>query len=443
MLDDLESHRTGRARRWIAAFAIATASGLVFAAPTLAADDLVPVPEVPAIPEVEAGEPVVPGADAAVPAVTPPPEITTTADPPITISVETEGGNIDVSVRVLSPVGDETETEKVPETTVVSGSDEPDITPHAPSHEPSPDADTNTAPAGSNVNVSVRVLSPGVDEPVQQGSPADDLLSVLEAGDHAAEEVRAISSDSGAVPPKAATGVEDEAVQPSETDQQYHGDDSRYQSDPQFEDAAWHWLWFLSMDCDGNTASSSTETGHPSALDWVWSWDWEWACNSPPRPPPLEPLVAGNAAQSTSPSADTAGGPPTQAASVVGDAAAGEPWLWTWTFTFCGQTTSATIPLYVQTQLQWDWDWTWDWTCEDAAPDASPSPSTGTPAPPDAPSSETIPGFDQSAGVPIPPAIAHVQVPVWVISLSPRLRVGGTAAAVRRPPARGALTSAP
>ncbi len=180
-----------------------------------------------------------------------------------------------------------------------------------------------------------------------------------------------------------------------------------------------NWLWFLSMDCDGNTASSSTETGHPSALDWVWAWDWEWACNSPPRPPPLEPLAAGNDTESTSPSTDTAGGPPTQPASVDGDGAAGEPWLWTWTFTFCGQTTSATIPLYVQTQLQWDWDWTWDWTCEETAPDASPSPSTGTPAPPDAPSSETIPGFDQSASVPIPLAMAHVQVPVWVISLSP------------------------
>ena len=56
MHDDLGSRHTGRARRCIAAFAIATASGLVFAAPTLAADDLVPVPEVPAIPEVDAGE---------------------------------------------------------------------------------------------------------------------------------------------------------------------------------------------------------------------------------------------------------------------------------------------------------------------------------------------------------------------------------------------------
>ncbi len=424
-----------------------TASGLVFAAPTLAADDLVPVPEVPAIPEVDVGEAVAPGADSVMPAVAPPPEITapeiTTPDPPITISVEAEGGNVDVEVRVLSPVEDATETQKGPETGVVSGSDAPDITPDAPSPQPSSDADADTPAAGSNVNVSVRVLSPGVDDPVQQGSPTDDVLAVLEAGNPAAEEDQAIPSDSGAVPPKASTGVGDEAVQPTETDQQYQEEDSRYQSDSQFEEPTWHWLWFLSMDCDGNTASSSTETGQPSALDWVWAWDWEWACNSPPRPPPLEPLAAGNDTESTSPSTDTVVGSSTQPASVDGDGAAGEPWLWTWTFTFCGQTTSATIPLYVQTQLQWDWDWTWDWTCEETAPDAPPSPSTGTPAPPDAPSSETIPGVDQGSSAPIPTAVATVHVPVWVISLLPGQRAGGTPAVIRRPRARGALTPAP
>ena len=135
--DDLESRHTGRARRCIAALAIVTASGLVFAAPTLAADDLVPVPEVPAIPEVDAGESVVPGADSAMPAVAPPPEITT-PEPPITISVEADGGNVDVSVRVLSPVEDETEPEKGPETRrSIRFTDEPDITPDAPSPQPS------------------------------------------------------------------------------------------------------------------------------------------------------------------------------------------------------------------------------------------------------------------------------------------------------------------
>ena len=395
-----------------------TASGLVFAAPTLAADDLVPVPQVPAIPEVDAGEAVVPGADSAMPAVAPPPEITT-PDPPITISVEAEDGNVDVSVRVLSPVEDEAEAQKGPETAVVSGSDEPDITPDVPSPQPSSDAGADTPATGSNVNVSVRVLSPGVDDPAQQGSPTDDLLAVLETGDPEVEEDQPIPPDSGEIPPKASTGIEVDAVQPSETDQQYHDENSRYQSDSQFEEPTWYWLWFLSMDCDGNTASSSTETGHPSALDWVWAWDWEWACNSPPRPPPLEPLAAGNDTESTSSSTGSTGGSSTQPASVDGDGAAGEPWLWTWTFTFCGQTTSATIPLYVQTQLQWDWDWTWDWTCEETAPDAPPSRSTGTPAPPDAPSSETFPGVDQGSSAPIPTAVANVHVPVWLISLLP------------------------
>ena len=113
----------GTRRRCIAAFALATGFGFFFAAPTLAADDLVPVPDVPAIPEVDVGEPVAPGADSVMPAVAPPPEITapeiTTPDPPITISVEAEGGNVDAPERVLSPVEDETEAQKGPETAVV------------------------------------------------------------------------------------------------------------------------------------------------------------------------------------------------------------------------------------------------------------------------------------------------------------------------------------
>ena len=407
----------------------------MFAAPTLAADDLVPVPEVPAIPEVDTGEPVVPGLDSAMPEVAPPPEITT-PDPPITISVEAEGGNVDVEVRVLSPAEDATETQKSPETGVVSGSDAPDITPDAPSPQPSSDADADTPATGSNVNVSVRVLSPGVDDPVQQGSPTDDVLAVLEAGNPAAEEDQAIPSDSSAVPPKASTGGGDEAVQPTETEQQYQEEDSRYQSDSQFEGPTWHWLWFLSMDCDGNTASSSTETGQPSALDWVWAWDWEWACNSPPRPPPLEPLAAGNDAGPTSLSTDPAEGSSTQPATLNGDGAAGEPWLWTWTFTFCGQTTSATIPIYVQTQLHWNWDWTWDWTCEETAPAASPSPSTGTPAPPDAPSPATIPGVDQDANAPDPTCRGPRAGAGLGDIASPRRRTGGASAVSRRPRAR-------
>ena len=104
------------------------------------------------------------------------------------------------------------------------------------------------------------------------------------------------------------------------------------------------------MDCDGNAASSSTETGHPSALAWVWAWDWEWACNSPPRPPPLEPFQPGTTlnprarrpiqrgAGRRRPRPSTATEPPASPGS--GRRRHLLP-----------PTTSATIPLYVQPRL--------------------------------------------------------------------------------------------
>ena len=133
---------------------------------------------------------------------------------------------------------------------------------------------------------------------------------------------------------------------------QYHDEDSRYQSDSEFASDPWHWVWYLSRDCDGNVTSTSSETGSQAAPDWAWEWEWEWECNSPARPPPLEPPegvvdrepAPPVAAPSTSDGGDEGVVPAGDAPSVVPDGE-GEPWRWTWTFTFCGQTTSATIPI--------------------------------------------------------------------------------------------------
>jgi hypothetical protein len=432
--------------------AILTTCGLVATGPALAADDVVPIPQIPTV--LDTG---ISGSDESSDGsvVQPPvPTVASTVEQPVTVDVQVDGGNVDVSVRVLSPGEDGSESPESAEPPVVSDSAAPGIT--TPTDATQPEADAET-PVGSNVNVAVRVLSPGNDGAVQQSTAAGGEQQASEAPDTSDDDAPTGELDSGTTPANPPS-TSDELLASTETPVQYHDEDSRYQSEQEFGSDPWHWLWYLSVDCDGNATSASTETGNQSSPDWTWEWVWEWACNSPARPPPLEPPeriadrepAPSNAAPSTSDGADegqvSAGDAPS-----VAPEAQGEPWRWTWTFTFCGETTSATLPIVVETERHWDWDWTWDWTCgsepttgsvattqSSPSPPApatrtsagpsengstpsspSPAPATGTPAgPSENGSGETGSSTVERLGVP-PLLIAGVRFPVWVIPLRP------------------------
>ena len=426
-IPSVSSHRSRLARelagRLGIVVTISVGLALALAGPGLAADELVPLVEIAPPPDVATSAPFVAPPDSTQPPAHESDSSEPTAtEPPITVSVNVDGGDVDVSVRVLSPGEDADESAQPP---VISEPEGPDIT-----AAPTPASDPTDTPTGddtseeSNTNVTVRVLSPGDNGPVGQANPleAREAETPDTLGENAVEAVS-------------------ESTIPPEDGEQYQGADSRYQSSEQFEDDSWIWLWYLSLDCDGNAASSSTETGQQSSRDWSWKWTWNWACGSPPHPPPVDSLEPAIDTDATRGVAEPAEREPASTASTggatSGDDAAPDPWLWTWTFTFCGETVTATLPINAQTALEWAWEWIWTWTCRDEVvpgssettsdpPTHHPSPTPATEAAREpaanAPSAGT-PGADVGGVEPFP-WVSPVDLPAWVISLLPFPELG-------------------
>ena len=108
---------------------------------------------------------------------TAPPD-TPPAAPEVTTSTQSDGGNVNVSVRVNSPGEEAPVVQEGPDPAVVSPPAQPDITPVAGIVASEPDGSGSTdSPAGSpatptgdstNTNVTVRVSSPGDNDPVTQ-----------------------------------------------------------------------------------------------------------------------------------------------------------------------------------------------------------------------------------------------------------------------------------
>jgi hypothetical protein len=412
--------RFGRAGGRLFALAAATAIALAAAGPALAGDDPTPVPTLPEPPAAEATEtlPLQPGLDPLSLPAPPDPSLPELDDSPVTVAVtEGESGSIDVSVRVLSPDEDGATQEQGVEPSVVSPPPTADITDELGPTLSATEEGATAPAAGANVNVSLRVLSPGTDGPVDQIGTRDPGGDGLATAGPALEPPETDEAHPGSVPvgPAGDDGVDSTSL---ENPEQYHDENSRYQSELQSNPAPWNWTWYLTLDCGGNLVSESEETGTQSSLDWVWEWAWEWSCNNPPRPPPLDTAAAG-LANEPSQSAPTAGSEGTPRATEQGSEgdSEDEPWSWTWTFTFCGETVTATMPISTESALAWQWDWIWNWTCEPeasepgpSAPDvSSPAPSVQTPEPS---------GTTQGAGEP-GPSLDSVAFPTWVISLLP------------------------
>lgn len=352
-------------------FATTLATGLGAAGPALATE----LPAPPPMPEVatvvpEPVAPPLPSPEMPVPELDIEPVVVTTVD----------GGNIDVSVRVLSPGEDGAVTQESA-AAVVSPSTAPDITAlPAPTDVASSES---TAPdGGTNTNVSIRVLSPGDRGDVTQTTAGSGEDEVVEAGTDPALP-HADPAPASAAPPET-----------SADSTQYQSAYSRYQSDSATTTDPWNWVWVLSLDCSGNTSSSSIETGHQESLVWSWEWIWEWGCtgaeasessaDSGARASPL--IEAGR-------EPDSRGATPS-----TSEATVTEPWVWTWTITFCGETQTISNRAGTGTALTWTWDWTWTWTCPNVTvPDVQPPPELEA-SPPLVASPPAANGVDDSAG---------------------------------------------
>jgi len=339
----------------------------------------------------------------------------------ITTAVDATPGNVDVSVRVLSPGVDEP-VHQGPATPVISPDAERDIAtaPATDAEAASSDAEPVSEPASVNTNVAVRILSPGSNGEVTQVHEGSDVAPTNADGEQpaadssAAEEDRAISVEPDTT---AADGTMSESqLDPTLSENNsdgYRGDDSQYQSESVSSPAPWYWSWWFGIDCDGNATTSSTETGNPASLDWTWEWVWVWSCTeegvapagtTTERPTSVASAPSGSSdsalVTTTAPSSTTGNtnvsvrvlspgdngtvsqtGSSSPAGSTSGPMTtttpAGEPWDWSWTFTFCDATTALANQGASGTPLRWTWEWTWNWSCDSAVgppPDLSGAP---------------------------------------------------------------------
>jgi hypothetical protein len=406
----VQPHRRGY--RALLVCATTLAAGLGTAGPALATE----LPAPPPVPEVtpvvaEPATPLLP-----IPAI-PIPEL----DIEPVVVTQVDAGNIDVSVRVLSPGEDGAAT---PESAadVVSPAIPPDIT--AMPEPTDPATIESAAPAGgTNTNVSIRVLSPG------------DRGDLTQTTGGRGEEVAEAGTESALPQPDPAPASAAPSESPSDSSQ-YQSEDSRYQSIPTDAQEPWNWVWLLSLDCSGNASSSSVETGHQESLVWSWEWIWEWACSG------------GEANESSadsggraSPPAAAEQAPDDQAtSSSTSEAALTEPWVWNWTFTLCGETRTISTRAGSGTPLTWTWDWSWTWTCPTAAaPAVQPPPAIGA-SPPLVTSPPATTGAGDSSGdaqrtlqgTEDPPALTLPTV--WLPAFPPGVERGSPMELVVMPP---------
>ncbi len=267
--------RQPRSRRLLGVLATLTALGLGTANPAFASGGGQPDPTATLVTPVVA----VPEPEVTVPDGTSGEVLSAVVEvPQVETSVQTDGTNTNVSVRVLSPGSDGPVHQKDSAPGVVSGPGEPDITTVSGSSDaaaagPSEAAvdlgsaeaagsPNTTATQGANTNVSVRVLSPGDDGPVAQlGAPRDDA---------APSQPTQPSSTS----PDITVG----GSAPGSDSTQYQDGNSQYQFEAQSNLAPWEWAWDLASNCSDIADSSSMSTGDPTSLDWHWEWVWNWDC---------------------------------------------------------------------------------------------------------------------------------------------------------------------
>jgi hypothetical protein len=386
---------------------------LALAGPAVAADELpisppAPEPVLPAVFEPESApdpEPAQPEAELPAPTLSD----LSLEDAPATVTItQTAEGDLDVSVRVLSPGEDAQGEPAEADSSVISAASVGDIADAATGDsDPSTGAgELNGVPA--NTNVSVRVLSPGNngeagegEEPTAAGGkeadgtePAEDLEDATAPGDRAQEAV-------------AGEG------EPVDDPAQYQEQDLQYQSDSISDVDPWTWGWKLTLDCTGNVTSMSDESGTYASSEWSWDWVWNWGCDDAEssgtsgttgaRDPPAR---SGEDAPELSASRTDEGASPAATQSETSEGI----WVWTWTFTFCGNTTSVSTQLPGSTLLSWAWDWAWSWTCaagsdEPALPaDDPPAPALPLPLPLPEPGSG-------SPSTPPPPVASTSSVP--------------------------------
>src|SRR5580765_6599213 len=332
-------------------------------------------------------------------------------------STQVDPANINTTVRVLSP-GENGPIYQTNNSTATAAAGA--TGPATGTQVASPTA-TSTQVTPVNVNVSIRVGSPGNDAPVTQGNtstavaaPVDPSLidaavtdlpangpnssgdvenasSVIQdLAQCSADETDCISSSSGS--PQGITGpggsAADNSIASATQDSPSNVNVSIRVASP----GANGLLTQLNGASATGLASVETVTNPdnlgvaivvpglpkdvviPTGSDTPWNWNWNWTTGSAPTDPGATPISTSDWAWNWT--------APAESSPSASSAPQGTPGMWTWTWTWTRGEWSVTWSYQQACDCSWTWNWTWVWPAD--SPSAPTSPASALLPPPPA-----------------------------------------------------------
>jgi hypothetical protein len=112
----------------------------------------------------------------------------------------------------------------------------------------------------------------------------------------------------------------------------------------------------------------------PTGSDTPWNWNWNWTTGSAPTDPGATPTSTADWTWNWT--------PPAESSPAATSAPQGTPGMWTWTWTWTRGEWSVTWSYQQACACSWTWNWTWAWPAD--SPSAPSSPASALLPPPPA-----------------------------------------------------------
>jgi hypothetical protein len=213
--------------------------------------------------------------------------------------VQAAATNVNISVRVESPGNDDAVTQAI--TAAVESATEGDS---STDQAAAPAAATQTAP--TNVNVAVRVASPGDNGPVAQTIAASAEAAAQYQPDAAQQQPQPDAAPApDAAPPKdAVPGGVSSSTEPASI---HAGTAPAVTSTaPESTRAAPGWTWNWTWTCGDTTKGGTTQPIDTGISGWVWNWKLDGMCVAPPvSRSSIDPVIPEKSATLFSPTPPT------------------------------------------------------------------------------------------------------------------------------------------
>ena len=332
-------------------------------------------------------------------------------------STQVDPANINTAVRVLSPG----ENGSVHQTNASTATAAAGATGPATGTQVATPTATSTQVTPVNVNVSIRVGSPGNDAPVTQGNTSTAVAASVDPTliDAAVTDLPANGPNSYGDVENASSIIQDLAqCSADETDCISSSSDSPQGITGPGGSAADNSIASATQDSPSNvnvsirvaspgadglltqlndasaTGLTSVETVTnpdnlgvaivvpglpkdvviPTSSDTPWNWNWNWTTGSAPTDPGATPTSTPDWTWNWT--------APAEGSAAATSAPQGTPGMWTWTWTWTRGEWSVTWSYQQACECSWTWNWTWVWPAD--SPSAPSSPASALLPPPPA-----------------------------------------------------------